>query len=402
MPRMVTRVLVILSITQILNWAFLFYAFALWAPRIMQETGWSGSLVFGGYSLSLFVAGLIAPFTGRLVDRHGGRPVMTLGTMIGACGLVLLATSHDPVFYFCAFALIGIGMGSALYDPAFATLTQIAGPHARKVISTLTLAGGFASTLSWPLTLFLFNWFDWRMTALFYACVLTLLCTPLHFFGLPNSAHRLYQELPEHRDLPRPPPVQEQSVRGPEWQALGLFALVVMAHGFVTSSFSVHVIHVLDQWGLGETIAVSAGALIGPAQVIARLIEMLYGRHIPALTLGLGSVALLPIAFILLMASPQGVFSAGVFALFYGASNGLLTIVRGLVPLALFGPEGYGRRLGLVSGPALAVKAIAPMAVGAVLTGAGVGLVLWLALACSLLALMAMTTLFMMQRSKKR
>jgi hypothetical protein len=133
-----------------------------------------------------------------------------------------------------------------------------------------------------------------------------------------------------------------------------------------------------------------------------RLIEMLYGRHIPALTLGLGSVALLPIAFILLMASPQGVFSAGVFALFYGASNGLLTIVRGLVPLALFGPEGYGRRLGLVSGPALAVKAIAPMAVGAVLTGAGVGLVLWLALACSLLALMAMTTLFMMQRSKKR
>lgn len=398
MPSRVTRTLVILSITQILNWAFLFYAFALWAPRIMQETGWSGSLVFGGYSLSLFVAGLIAPFTGRLVDRQGGRIVMAAGTFVGACGLVLLATSHEPTLYFIACVLIGASMGSALYDPAFASLTQVAGPHARKAISTLTLAGGFASTVSWPLTLFLFNWFDWRLTALIYAGLLTALCTPLHYFGLPSGTHRHYQERTDGIEPARPHPVQEQRARGPEWQALGLFALVIMAHGFVTSSFSVHVIHVLDQWGLGEAIAVAAGALIGPAQVIARLIEMLYGRHIPALALGVGSVALLPIAFVLLMASPHGLISAGLFALFYGASNGLLTIVRGLVPLALFGPEGYGRRLGLVSGPSLAIKAIAPMTIGAVLTAQSVELVLWISLGCSVLALAAMTTLYATQR----
>lgn len=401
MPRRVIRTLVILSITQILNWAFLYYAFALWAPRIMQETGWSGSLVFGGYSLSLFVTGLASPFAGRLVDRHGGRLVMAAGTLVGALGLVVLALSHTEVLYFSAFALIGLGMAGALYDPAFATLTQVSGPHARRAISTLTLAGGFASTLSWPLTLLLFDWFDWRMIALIYAGILVVLCTPLHFFGLPRGEQRYYQNPPIPSTSTSPAaaaPLQEARAKGPEWQALGLFALVIMAHGFVTSAFSVHVIHVLDQWGLGETVAVSAGALIGPAQVIARLIEMLYGRHVPALTLGLGSVALLPIAFMILMIFPHGLVSAALFALFYGASNGLLTIVRGLVPLALFGPEGYGRRLGLVSGPSLAVKAVAPMMIGAVLTGYSVGMVLWIASGCAALALVAMAALYASQR----
>ena len=398
MPRMVTRTLVILSVTQILDWAFLFYAFALWAPRILQETGWSDNVVFGGYSLALLTCGLFAPFAGRMVDRHGGRHVMGLGTLLGASGLILLAMSYQPTLYFCAFALIGIGMAGALYDPAFATLTQVAGSNARHAISTLTLAGGFASTLSWPLTLLLFEWFDWRTIALIYAALLTLLCAPLHVFGLPTKADRKRAQDMHPQNTSAQPPLQEKRAQGPEWQALGLFALVIVAHGFVTSAFSVHVIHVLDQSGLSEAVAVSASALIGPAQVVARLIEMLYGRYIPALTLGVVSVALLPIAFILLMVSPASLISASLFALIYGASNGLLTIVRGVVPLALFGPEGYGRRLGLISGPALALKAGAPMMVGAVLTGQGVGAVLWISLGCGMAALMAMATLYWTQR----
>ena len=398
MPRMVTRTLVILSITQTLDWAFLFYAFALWSPRILQETGWADSIVFGGYSLALLVCGLAAPLAGRLVDRHGGRYVMGFATLIGAAGLVLLALSHQPAFYLSAFGLIGLGMAGALYDPAFATLTQVAGRQARRAISTLTLAGGFASTLAWPLTLFLFNWYDWRVIALIYAAVLSILCAPLHFLGLPSKADR---QRAAHNDTDPISPsasLPDKRARGPEWQALGLFALVIMAHGFVTSAFSVHVIHVLNQSGLDEAVAVSAGALIGPAQVAARFIEMLYGRHIPALILGVIAVALLPIAFLLLMISPASFVSAGLFGLIYGASNGLLTIVRGIVPLALFGPEGYGRRLGLISGPALALKAGAPMIMGAVLTGQGVGAVLWISLVCALAALSAMATLYWMQR----
>jgi len=156
---------------------------------------------------------------------------------------------------------------------------------------------------------------------------------------------------------------------------------------------------VLSQSGLSEAVAVSAGALIGPSQVVARLIEMIYGRAIPALTLGLISVALLPLAFLLLILLPPSLISAGLFALIYGASNGLVTIVRGVVPLALFGPEGYGRRLGLISGPALALKAVAPMLIGAVLTGQGVGAVLWISLGCGIIALASIATLYWTQRS---
>ena len=399
MPRMVIRTIVILSITQILNWAFLFYAFALWAPRILQETGWADSVVFGGYSLSLLTCGVTAPFAGRLVDRHGGRHVMAAGTFLGALGLALLAVSYQPELYFMAFALIGIGMAGALYDPAFATLTQVAGAQARRAISTLTLAGGFASTLSWPLTLFLFAWFDWRSMALIYAGVMIILCTPLHLFGLPNKADRQHADTLRLLQEKTDGPLHEKRARGPVWLALGLFALVIMAHGFVTSAFSVHVIHVLSQSGLSEAVAVSAGALIGPSQVVARLIEMIYGRAIPALTLGLVSVALLPLAFLLLIFLPPSLISAGLFALIYGASNGLVTIVRGVVPLALFGPEGYGRRLGLISGPALALKAVAPMLIGAVLTGKGVGAVLWISLGCGMVALGSIATLFWTQRS---
>ena len=192
--------------------------------------------------------------------------------------------------------------------------------------------------------------------------------------------------------------MEQPRVRGPEWHALGLFALVIMAHGFVTSAFSVHIIHALDAWGLEEALAVTAGACVGPAQVLARWIEMMFGRAVPALTLGLIAVGLLPLAFIGLLASHPSLTSAVIFALIYGASNGLLTIVRGVVPLALFGPEGYGRRLGLVSAPALAVKAGAPMVMGAVLTGHGVGSVLWIGLGCAVLAFIAMVALDRMQR----
>lgn len=395
------RCLLVLCVTQTLNWAFIYYAFALWAPRILKETGWSETLVYGGFSLALLASGLCAPYAGKSVDRLGGRPVLTLGTLIGAGGLVVLAFSHSPESYLLAFVLIGAGMAGALYDPAFATLSQAAGPHTRRAISLLTLAGGFASTLSWPLTLWLLQDFDWRAIALIYAAVLTLVCAPLHAFLLPKASERgtLLQEGPASASNPSVSPASAAPIlNSPEWLAMTLFALVIMMHGFVTSAFSVHLVHVLDTLGLGEAAAVMAGSLVGPAQVLARLIEMLYGRRLPALITGVFSVVLLPVAFGVLISLPTGLATAILFGLFYGASNGLVTIVRGIVPLALFGPHGYGRRLGLISAPSLAVKAASPMVVAAVLAGSGGRDVLFMSLASGLIATLAMTTLFIRER----
>ena len=321
---------------------------------------------------------------------------MTIGTLIGAAGLVVLAQATTPATYLLAWAIIGAGMAGALYDPAFATLAQVAGPHTRRAISTLTLAGGFASTLSWPLTLWLLSSHDWRQTAWLYASVLVLLCAPLHAFLLPKASERLAPPAPSPTDsgAKSSGPV----LNSPEWLVMVLFATVIMMHGFVTSAFSVHLVHVLDTLGLGERTAVLAGSLVGPAQVLARLAEMLLGKRIPALILGVFSVALLPVAFGLLIGLPTGLTSALLFGLFYGASNGLVTIVRGIVPLALFGPHGYGRRLGMISAPSLAVKAASPMVVAAVLAQSGAGQTLALALGSALIAGVAMTVLCLRER----
>ncbi len=396
MGPVVIRCLAVLSVTQTINWAVLFYAFALWAPRILKETGWSETLVFGGFSVALLATGLCSPYAGKSVDRYGGRPVLTIGTLIGAAGLVGLAQAMTPATYLLAWGVIGAGMAGALYDPAFATLAQVAGPHTRRAISTLTLAGGFASTLSWPLTLWLLSSHDWRQIAWLYAAVLVLLCAPLHAFLLPRASERLTPPAPLSTDSGTKP--SGPILNSPEWLAMTLFATVVMMHGFVTSAFSVHLVHVLDTLGLGESTAVLAGSLVGPAQVLARLAEMLWGKRIPALILGVFSVMLLPVAFGLLLGLPTGLMSALLFGLFYGASNGLVTIVRGIVPLALFGPHGYGRRLGMISAPSLAIKAASPMVVAAVLAQSGAGQALLLSLGSATIAGMAMTVLFLRER----
>jgi MFS family permease len=369
MPGPLVRALLVLSITMIVNWGILFYSLALLAPRIAAETGWSDTLIFGGFSLSLLMSGLMAPAAGRGVDFYGGRAVLTLGASAGAAGFLLLGLSTAPLFYLGSWALIGAGMAGALYDPAFATLARFAGGRTRRAISILTLAGGFASTVSWPLTHLLLQTLDWRTVAFIYAGAIAFISVPLHAFGVPSDRQRPIDTAPG--DTATRQNAKDVSPRR-HLSSVGLFALVIAAHGFVTSSFSVHMVRVLDALGLSESDAVLAGALVGPAQVTARFVEMLFGTRLPPLGLGLVATCLLPISFALLLAMHVSTGTAIFFGLVYGAANGLITIARGVVPYALFGPAGYGRMLGLIAAPALAVKAAAPVIFAAILTGFGI------------------------------
>ncbi|WP_460448636.1 MFS transporter [Alsobacter sp. SYSU BS001988] len=396
--RTVARALAVLGVTQIAAWGSLFYAMALVGPRIRLETGWSDTLVFGGFSVALVTSGLAAPLAGRLIDRHGGRPVLTAGSLLGAAGLALLATSHGAAWYLAAWAVIGVAMAGALYDPAFATLAQLAGPRTRTAISLLTLAGGFASTVSWPLTLWMLGRLDWRDVLLVHAAGQALLCAPLHAFALPTR--------PRAGDAPAaasPRPLSgaaRPSTRraGLDWTALGLFALVVAAHGFVTSALSVHLVRLLDMLGLSEGQAVIAGVFIGPAQVGARLLELLFGSRLSALGLGVVATAMLPFAFALLYGAEPSTAVAILFALIYGASNGLITIARGVVPLALFSRDRYGEVLGLIAAPALATKSAAPIVFAAFMIGWGANGTVALCGALGILAAGAMLVLGAIRR----
>lgn len=390
------RALFVLSITQIIAWGALFYAIALWGPRIAAETGWSDLIIYGGFSLALIGSGLWSPFFGRLIDLYGGRLTMTIGSIIGALGLALLAIARHEIIYALAWAIIGASMAASLYDPAFATLSRISGDapaRTRQAISFLTLPGGFASTVFWPLTLFLLQIYDWRETVWLYAAFLLFICAPLHRFGLPGPDEREPAPTASHHESDaqriEKPPLTDKATRR---TAFILFALVIAAHGFPTSALSVHVIGLLTLLGLTEGQAVLAASLVGPAQVGARIMELLFGKRLSAIGLGLVATGLLPVAFGILLAAAISPGAAIVYGLVYGASNGLITIARGVVALSLFGREGYGRTLGLIAAPALAIKAAAPpvFALGLTALGAHAMLSVSLALACLAFAAMAL------------
>jgi hypothetical protein len=366
-----------LGISQIVGWGTTHYMPAILTAPMATGLGLSPTAVFGGFSWGILVAGLTARTTGRLIDRLGARKVMSAASASAAAGLLALAAARGLVGMLVGWTLLGLALRSILYDGAFAALTVLAGAGARRAISLVTLFGGLASTVFWPIGHWLDAELGWRTTLVVYATLNLAVCLPLHwhFAGGPaqpargdgagdDAAHPGIGLSGVHRRI-----------------ALWLVAAAFTLHAFVNSTMAAHLVMLLDGLGLGATVVVSAAALMGIAQVAARLIEMMLQRHFGALATALPSVALLPAGFLVALGWPGSPAAAALFVILYGCANGLMTIVRGALPLALFGSRGYGELLGAVAGPALAVAALAPMAFSALVqaTDARTGLMLLVA-----------------------
>ena len=348
------RAVSVLGITQIIAWGTIFYSLVLTAPLIMAETGWSLSFIMGGFSLGLLIAGLVAPFVGRSIDRYGGHVVMAAGALVSALGLFGLAHARGPAVYLAIWMVLGAGLGASLYDPAFASLGRIFGAAARRPITVLTLAGGFASTAGWPATHYLIGAVGWRGTYIVYAALMALVCAPLYAFALPRSRAAL--------DVPAGGPTAAPAALLPSrgW-AFVLVTAAFTAYAFVPSALSAHLLAIFGRSGIDAATVVMIGALFGPAQVAARLTELAFGRNLHPLLIGRAAVSLLVAAFLLLALFGISVPLAAAFALMFGAANGLVTITRGALPLALFGADGYGRLMGRISGFWLVMQSAAPL-----------------------------------------
>ncbi len=343
-----------LGITQIIGWGTTYYALGALSQDIAAATGWSQTLIFGAFSAALLLSGLISRRAGRLTDRVGGRRVMMAGSVCAALGLAVIGLFPHPVTYVAGWLVLGLAMRLATYDAAFASLTQIAGAGARRAISYLTLFGGLASTVFWPVSHYLSIEIGWANTLLAYAVLHLVVCLPLHALLLGQAQGE------GHGD-------------GAAWsggahalaksraRAMALFAAALALNGLVFSSISAHAVPLFGKLGFGGEEAVFMAALIGPAQVASRLGEILMGRHLSALQLGLLAFGLLPVAIAVFAGFGFSWPAAIAFALLYGASNGLVTIAKGAVPLALFGPKGYGEILGIISAPNLVLNAAAPL-----------------------------------------
>lgn len=371
----------ILAVTQIVSWGSLYYAFTILAPGIRRDLGLAPELVFGAFSWALIVAGLAATPVGILLDRHGGRTIMAAGSFLCFLGLAWLGRCTGVASYYAAWTLIGLAMALTLYEAAFATIQRRLEAGARQAMSTLTLFGGFASTLSWPLTAWLEASYGWRDTYLWYGIAQLAVCMPLHLClgaDVPRTSPQQYAGAAPGHTL-------AQAVRHPAFWTL---ALAFAANTFVFSAMAVHLIPLFERLGQAKGTAVLLAALIGPMQVAGRVGEMAFARHTAPQTVGKLTFALLPAALVVIAQGGAQIWSVGVFCVLYGLSNGILTILRGSLPQALFGREHYGAIAGAMAGPALLSKAAGPLVAAALLRRAdGPAALLSVLLAMSIVSL---------------
>ena len=346
-------VITALGIAQILAWGTSFYFPAVFAGPIVRDTGWSLGLVVGGTSIGLLVAGLISPQVGRLIDRHGGRPVLLSSSFFFALGLVGVALAPNLPVYLAAWAVIGLGMGTGLYDAVFAALGRLYGSGARGPITNLTLFGGFSSTICWPLSALMIDHLGWRGACLVYAGLHLLLALPLQL--------AVVRRQDKHSPEAGAGGSGERSV-GPiahESLVFAILALVLSIAAGIGSTVIVHMMLFLQARGLEFAVAVSLGTLFGPAQVGARVIERLFGNRYHPIWTMIASCTLMAIGLVMLTAN----FPLLVLViLLYGAGYGISWIGRGTLPLALFGPLRFPRLMGRLAFPSLVVQALAPSA----------------------------------------
>ena len=347
------RLTIGLGTTQLISWATSFYMPAVIAVPAAADLGMSRFAILAGFSWALLAAGFCAPRVGRRIGTHGGRTPLAVGALAMALGLGLLAVAHGPALWYGGWTILGVGMALGLYDATFATLGGVLGAAAGPAITGVTLMGGFASSVGWPAGAFLVDAVGWRWTLLVYAAVQLAVNLPIVLVMVPA------------RITPRAagPATANAAIGRSRHRALACLAGFFTIRWFVTSALAVAILPLLGGMGLTAGEAITASALIGPGQVVGRLIEFsAAGRFGLIGRAALGAI-LAPVGIVVLLwgggvAGPAP--AACLFALLYGMSNGIMTINRGTLPLAIFGPDGYAALLGWLAVPVLLAQAAAP------------------------------------------
>jgi predicted MFS family arabinose efflux permease len=347
-----------LGIAQIISWGSLFYAIGVLGPAMRRDLGVSELFLFGAFTAGLLVSGTLAPAAGRAIDRRGGRLVLSLGSVLAVAAMGLLAIAPNPSVMVLGWLVAGASMAACLYDPAFATLSQHAGARYRRAVTALTLFGGFASTVFWPLSLLLLEAWGWRTTFAIYAGMHLFICLPIHQLFVPKHSHLMREDA----GAAAGPVARTRDVRL-HWLTAS-FAIATFVFGVI----AVHLISLLTTAGLTAAQAVTISMLVGPMQVAGRVIELGVSGRVRSVTVGLIAFALMLLSLVALISVQGFGIAAIVFVVAYGCGNGVLTIVKGTAPAELFGREGLGALLGHLSRAGLYAKAVAPASFSALLT----------------------------------
>ncbi|MEG2047080.1 MAG: MFS transporter [Comamonas sp.] len=353
------NLVLLLGTTQTLSWASSFYLPAVLAPAMAADLGVASPTVFAAFSVALVVTALLGPKAGRLIDQRGGRQVLGGSHIVFALGLA----APSLAWLWAAWLWLGVGMALGLYEGAFAAIVRVKGRDAKTAITGVTLIAGFASTVGWPLSAWMATTWGWREACLAWAALHLLLGLPLAAC-LPGRGVRAPEVAASETPATAAPAADAPATPAAAvpWHVTALLAFAFAACGFVTSAVASHLPQLLQLQGLSLGEAVMVGALIGPSQVAARLLDFVALRS--ASPLWSARLASLAHAAAVLLLWGLGNKAAPVFGVVHGAGNGVLTIARGTLPLQLYGPAGYGRQMGWIHAPGRFAQALAPWGFG--------------------------------------
>ena len=359
--------------TATIGYGTLYYSIAVFAPVISADFGIGIDTFFAFAAFGLLLGGLFAPFVGKVIDRASAKMVMSVGSVVAATAMLIM--SFAPNLWVFAFGFVVLELASAmvLYEAAFAGLTQVFGQNARRHITSVTLVGGFASTIFWPFTQYLVETYDWRGACLVFACMHLAICLPLNW--------QAFSQLKKHINANHNDDKTHQSELVLEGQmrqrAIWYYGFSICISGFVFAIIPVNILLILMSDGVSAQTVAYVAMVIGPAQVIARIVEMAMENRFTAMATGRVCLTALPLSLLILLLPGGSIISAVCFSIVYGVSQGLANIVRGNVPLHLFGSKGYGTLVGKITSIRFILNAGAPFAFAFLLTHTDIEVAIW-------------------------
>lgn len=377
-----------LGITTTIGYGTLYYSFAILSSEIQNEFDWSKSFVFGIFSLGILLGGFFAPLVGKLLDNHGARTLMSSGSLLCAMGLIGLSCVYNEVEYIAAILFLEIVSTLVLYEAAFVAFAQLAGAHARTPITQITLMAGFASTIFWPLIGYLLTIMGWREVYIVLALFHILLAMPIHFLVLKKglvvqNAQRINEPLNELIKLKN----KYQK------KVFIILAFVFSLIAIPVTVVQTHFLGLLSEFGFETVLAISLGALIGPAQVVARIVEMTFAKKASPLLSGILALSFMVVGLFLLLFSGYSIVFATLFMLLYGAGQGISSVIKGSIPLYIFGTSGYGRITGKLTLYRQIITALVPFGFALLLENFGAQISVFFLVVVTFIAVVLLTYL---------
>ena len=360
-----------LAIGQVVAWGVLFYSFAIVVGPMHDGTDWSRPFLNAGLSIGLLLWGICALPVGAWIQRRGGRELMAAASLIGGGGLIALGLVTNPIVYLCLWIPLGISMAALFYEPAFAVVTAAFGSHYRRGITLITLVAGFASTVFMPLAQLAVSTLGWRGAFMALGSLLIVVGVPIHLFGIPKHV-RLAPLKADHRPVTHKVRHWFRELRRDitDRRFVGL-AIWFTAHAATFSGITFLLVPMLQSESVGAGTYLIAIALIGPMQVLGRIVLASRGDRFSSLLVGRLALTSIALGVVCLLVLPHTLLGLCSFAILYGAGNGVMTIVRGTSIAEIFGRAHYAELNGALAMPIVFASALSPVTLAAAWASSG-------------------------------